>query len=155
MDGPRARFARESRAGERASRAREGVRVVAARPPKGENDGSDNKPKKMLYEVKVVTPPERSLGPHMLPKNTHCGDTIELNNNKYYVVDRVCTHYRLEYGKYRRDHTGLYVQGRRAGTYSTGTSTRSSTARTRPRRRKKARSDARLVLSSLAIITRR
>ena len=64
--------------GGRASRAREGVRVVAARPPKGENDGSDNKPKKMLYEVKVVTPPERSLGPHMLPKNTHCGDTIEL-----------------------------------------------------------------------------
>ena len=96
--------------GGRASRAREGVRVVAARPPKGENDGSDNKPKKMLYEVKVVTPPERSLGPHMLPKNTHCGDTIELKNNKYYVVDRVCTHYRLEYGKYRRDHTGLYVQ---------------------------------------------
>ena len=81
------------------------MRVVAARPPKGENDGSDNKPKKMLYEVKVVTPPERSLGPHMLPKNTHCGDTIELKNNKYYVVDRVCTHYRLEYGKYRRDHT--------------------------------------------------
>ena len=91
--------------GGRASRAREGVRVVAARPPKGENDGSDNKPKKMLYEVKVVT--AGALAGPLLPKNTHCGDTIELKNNKYYVVDGVCTHYRLEYGKYRRDHRAL------------------------------------------------
>mmetsp|Transcript_5690 Transcript_5690/g.25688 ORF Transcript_5690/g.25688 Transcript_5690/m.25688 type:complete len:135 (-) Transcript_5690:978-1382(-) len=87
-----------------------GVRVVAARPPKDSSDGSEQKPRKMQFEVKVVTPPERSLGPHMLPKNTHCGDTIELKNNKYYVVDRVCTHYKLEYGKYKRDDTRLYVQ---------------------------------------------
>ena len=50
------------------------MRVVAARPPKGSSDGSEQTPRKMQFEVKVVTPPERSLGPHMLPKNTHCGE---------------------------------------------------------------------------------
>ena len=38
-----------------------------------------------------------------------CGDTIELRN-RYFVVDKVTVHYKLEYGKYRKDDTRLYVQ---------------------------------------------
>jgi len=37
------------------------------------------------FEVLTRTPPPRSLGTHKFPKNTHCGDTIELRN-KYFVV---------------------------------------------------------------------
>ena len=37
------------------------------------------------------------------------GDTIELRN-RYFVVDKVTVHYKLEYGKYRKDDTRLYVQ---------------------------------------------
>jgi hypothetical protein len=63
----------------------------------------------MYYEVKQTTPPQRSLGTHKFPLNTHCGDTIELRN-RYFVVDKVTVHYKLEYGKYRKDDTRLYVQ---------------------------------------------
>eukprot|EP00740_Mantoniella_antarctica_P022333 CAMPEP_0198686076 /NCGR_PEP_ID=MMETSP1468-20131203/14459_1 /TAXON_ID=1461545 /ORGANISM="Mantoniella sp, Strain CCMP1436" /LENGTH=157 /DNA_ID=CAMNT_0044431943 /DNA_START=247 /DNA_END=716 /DNA_ORIENTATION=- len=87
------------------------VRVHAARPPSGPagDDGKGGQPKKQRYEVKVSTPPERSLGIHTLPKNVGCGETIEVLN-RYFVVDRVNYHYKLEYGKYRRDASRLYVE---------------------------------------------
>jgi hypothetical protein len=86
--------------------------VRAARSP--HRDGGDEArerkgPKKMYYEVKSSTPPQRSYGTHKFPQNTHCGDTIELRN-RYFVVDKVTVHYKLEYGKYRKDDTRLYVQ---------------------------------------------
>ena len=86
------------------------LRVVAARPPADANDdGAKKKKAKTTYEVKVTTPPERSLGTHRFPANTHCGDTIELRN-RYFVVDKVAYHYKLERGKYRKDDSRLYVQ---------------------------------------------
>ena len=54
-------------------------------------------------------PPQHSLGCHAFPRNTHCGDTISLRN-KYFVVDKVSYRFKLEYGKYKRDDTRLYVQ---------------------------------------------
>lgn len=39
-----------------------------------------------LYEVKVVTPPPRSLGVHALPPNTHNGDLIELEEGTFVVT---------------------------------------------------------------------
>jgi len=84
--------------------------VRAARPSRDGGDSGERKgPKKMYYEVKQTTPPQRSLGTHKFPLNTHCGDTIELRN-RYFVVDKVTVHYKLEYGKYRKDDTRLYVQ---------------------------------------------
>ena len=59
--------------------------------------------------VKRSTPPQPSLGTHKFPSNTHCGDTIELRN-RFFVVDKVTYHYSLQYGKYKRDDTRLYVQ---------------------------------------------
>jgi len=92
-----------------AARARS-FSVRAARAPRDGGDSSERKgPKKMYYEVKSSTPPQRSLGTHKFPQNTHCGDTIELRN-RYFVVDKVTVHYKLEYGKYRKDDTRLYVQ---------------------------------------------
>ena len=92
-----------------AARARS-FSVRAARAPRDSGDSGDRKgPKKMYYEVKQTTPPQRSLGTHKFPQNTHCGDTIELRN-RYFVVDKVTVHYKLEYGKYRKDDTRLYVQ---------------------------------------------
>ena len=92
-----------------AARARS-FSVRAARAPRDSGDSGDRKgPKKMYYEVKQTTPPQRSLGTHKFPLNTHCGDTIELRN-RYFVVDKVTVHYKLEYGKYRKDDTRLYVQ---------------------------------------------
>jgi hypothetical protein len=63
------------------------VRVHAARPPSGPagDDGKGGQPKKQRYEVKVSTPPERSLGIHTLPKNVGCGETIEVLN-RYFVA---------------------------------------------------------------------
>jgi len=74
-----------------------------------ENANNGNAPKKMLYEVKQTLPPQHSLGCHAFPRNTHCGDTISLRN-KYFVVDKVSYRFKLEYGKYKRDDTRLYVQ---------------------------------------------
>lgn len=92
-----------------AARARS-FNVRAARAPRDGGDSSDRKgPKQTYYEVKRTTPPQRSLGTHKFPQNTHCGDTIELRN-RYFVVDKVTVHYKLEYGKYRKDDTRLYVQ---------------------------------------------
>ena len=59
--------------------------------------------------MKRSTPPQPSLGTHKFPSNTHCGDTIELRN-RFFVVDKVTYHYSLQYGKYKRDDTRLYVQ---------------------------------------------
>ena len=75
-------------------------------------DAAGNKkrgPKQTTYEVKRSTPPQPSLGTHKFPSNTHCGDTIELRN-RFFVVDKVTYHYSLQYGKYKRDDTRLYVQ---------------------------------------------
>lgn len=104
----RARIARRSSA----SRGRVTRVARAARPPAGSDNSGDGKkkgPKEMTYEVRQVTPPQRSLGTHKFPSNTNCGDTIELRN-RYFVVDKVSYHYSLQYGKYKRDDTRLYVQ---------------------------------------------
>ena len=65
------------------------LRVYAARPPSGDDSegggGKQPKNKKELYEVKVTTPPERSLGLHKFPNNMSCGETIELRR-RYFVV---------------------------------------------------------------------
>ena len=104
----RARVAR----GSSASRDRVARVARAARPPAGSDNSGDGKKKRtkeMTYEVRQVTPPQRSLGTHKFPSNTNCGDTIELRN-RYFVVDKVSYHYSLQYGKYKRDDTRLYVQ---------------------------------------------
>lgn len=61
-----------------------------------------------VYEVKVVSPPPRSLGVYALPPNTHNGDEIEVDGQGY-VVTRVVLKYKLVSGKYVRDHNGLEV----------------------------------------------
>lgn len=60
------------------------LRVHAARSISSGDDG-DKKKKTQLYEVQVVTPPERSLGMHKFPNNMSCGETIELRK-RYFVV---------------------------------------------------------------------
>jgi len=63
-----------------------------------------------MYEVKVVTPPPRSLGIHSLEPNTGCGDQVEVEGEGTFVVSRVVMKYRLEQGKYVKDHNRLEVQ---------------------------------------------
>eukprot|EP00951_Prasinocladus_malaysianus_P009637 scaffold70346_cov37-Prasinocladus_malaysianus.AAC.1 len=61
------------------------------------------------YEVKVITPPPKNLGVHSLEPNMGCGDEFEVEGSEY-VVSSVVLRYRLEYGKYVRDHNRLEVQ---------------------------------------------
>ncbi|GLC44090.1 hypothetical protein PLESTB_000930500 [Pleodorina starrii] len=62
-----------------------------------------------LYEVRVVTPPPRSLGIYALPPNTQCGEEIDVEGSSY-VVTTVVLQYKLRGGKYVRDHNRLDVQ---------------------------------------------
>lgn len=61
------------------------------------------------FEVRVITPPQRSLGVHCLPTNPHCGEQIEVDG-KDYVVSSVVVRYIREGGKYKRHHNSLEVQ---------------------------------------------
>lgn len=57
-----------------------------------------------------MTPPPRSLGIHSFEPNMGCGDHLELEGHGTYVVTSVVLQYRLEMGKYVRDHKKLEVQ---------------------------------------------
>eukprot|EP00884_Botryococcus_braunii_P003615 jgi/Botrbrau1/13254/Bobra.0074s0003.1 len=61
------------------------------------------------FEVKVITPPPRSLGVHVLPPDTHNGDQIEVDGLDY-VVSGVVLQYKLVRGRYEREHNRLEVQ---------------------------------------------
>ena len=83
---------------------------VRAAPFRDGGDSGERKaPKKMYYEVKQTTL-RSAAWDAQFPLNTHCGDTIELRN-RYFVVDKVTVHYKLEYGKYRKDDTRLHAGG--------------------------------------------
>uniref|UniRef100_A0A061RL69 Uncharacterized protein n=1 Tax=Tetraselmis sp. GSL018 TaxID=582737 RepID=A0A061RL69_9CHLO len=62
-----------------------------------------------FFEVKVITPPPRSLGIHSLEPNTGCGDEVEVDGDTF-VVSSVVLQYKLQRGKYVRDHNRLEVQ---------------------------------------------
>lgn len=62
-----------------------------------------------LFEVNVVTPPPRSLGIYALPPLTHNGEEVDIDQGSF-VVTSVFIRYRLEKGKYVRDHSRLDVE---------------------------------------------
>ena len=61
-------------------------------------------------QVKVVSPPEVSLGIHQLPADTHNGDTISIKDQDF-IVSSLTMRWRLEGGKYKRYHHRLDVVG--------------------------------------------
>ena len=63
-------------------------------------------------QVKVVSPPEVSLGIHQLPADTHNGDTISIKDQDF-IVSSLTMRWRLEGGKYKRYHHRLDVVGAR------------------------------------------
>jgi hypothetical protein len=88
------------------------------RPGSSSNGGRSQEPRRHkdrkarkpgLFEVKVVTPPPRSLGVYALPPLTHNGEEIEIDGHGY-VVTSLVLKYKLHKGKYVRDHSRLEVQ---------------------------------------------
>jgi len=76
----------------------------------GETDAQKRSaPRLVPFAVRVATPPPKDLGTHKLPKNTACGETIEVDES-WFIVDRVTTMYNLVRGKYRKDGSRLDVQ---------------------------------------------
>ena len=63
-----------------------------------------------ILQVKVVSPPEVSLGIHQLPADTHNGDTISIKDQDF-IVSSLTMRWRLEGGKYKRYHHRLDVVG--------------------------------------------
>jgi hypothetical protein len=61
-----------------------------------------------MFEVRVVTPPPRSLGVYELPPLTHTGEELVIDGEGY-VVQRLVLQYKLKAGKYERDHNALEV----------------------------------------------
>ena len=61
-----------------------------------------------VFEVKVITPPPRSLGVFELPPLTHNGEEIVVDGEGY-VVQRLVLTYKLHKGRYQRDHNRLEV----------------------------------------------
>lgn len=75
----------------------------------GERAGGDETPL-VPYTVRVAKPPRfEDLGVHRLPKNTTCGETIEVERG-WFIVHRVTTMYNLVRGKYEKDGRRLDVQ---------------------------------------------
>lgn len=66
-------------------------------------------PKPGQFEVRVITPPPKSLGIHRFPVNTHNGDQIAVNG-KDYVVSSISLRFQRIHGKYVRQHSRLDVQ---------------------------------------------
>ena len=60
--------------------------------------------------LQVITPPPRSLGIHSLEPNQGCGDEFELEGEGSFVVSRTVHKYKLEKGKYVKDHKRLEVE---------------------------------------------
>ncbi|KIY98222.1 hypothetical protein MNEG_9742 [Monoraphidium neglectum] len=61
-----------------------------------------------VFEVRVITPPPRSLGVYELPPLTHNGEEVVIDGEGY-VVQRLVLNYKLRGGKYYRDHNALEV----------------------------------------------
>eukprot|EP00892_Ulva_mutabilis_P000697 jgi/Ulvmu1/10628/UM066_0007.1 len=61
-----------------------------------------------LFEVVEVSPPPHSLGIHSLPPKTHNGDQLSIEG-KEYVVTSLILQYKLQRGRYVRDHCKLQV----------------------------------------------
>eukprot|EP00878_Enallax_costatus_P015703 GHUV01016452.1.p1 GENE.GHUV01016452.1~~GHUV01016452.1.p1 ORF type:complete len:167 (+),score=59.64 GHUV01016452.1:421-921(+) len=66
------------------------------RPPNNGNSGTPRRGKPSskarkpgLFEIKVMTPPPRSLGIYALPPTTHNGEEIEIDGNGYVVTSLV------------------------------------------------------------------
>jgi len=75
----------------------------------GERAGADEA-SLVPYTVRVAKPPRfEDLGVHRLPKNTACGETIEVERG-WFIVHRVTTMYNLVRGKYEKDGRRLDVQ---------------------------------------------
>eukprot|EP00899_Mesostigma_viride_P021819 jgi/Mesvir1/29639/Mv21487-RA.1 len=62
-----------------------------------------------VYDVKLITPPPQHLGTFKFPKNTQCGELIELPEGRSYVVSSVCYRYKLSKGRYKPDTKRLLV----------------------------------------------
>ncbi|KAG1680431.1 hypothetical protein FOA52_015524 [Chlamydomonas sp. UWO 241] len=60
------------------------------------------------FEIQVVAPPPRSLGIFALPPLTHNGEMIEVDGDGY-VVTATVFQFKLQKGKYVRDHNRLDV----------------------------------------------
>lgn len=56
-----------------------------------------------------MTPPPRSLGIYALPPITHNGEEIEIDGQSYIVCTTIMQ-YKLNKGKYVREHSRLEVQ---------------------------------------------
>lgn len=93
---------RESEDGKRRERSEDGASSREGR-------ASDGTPKLVPYSVRVATPPPKELGVHRLPKNTTCGETIEVKNG-WFIVSKVTTSYSLERGRYKKDGSRLDVE---------------------------------------------
>ena len=75
----------------------------------GERAGADEA-SLVPYTVRVAKPPRfEDLGVHRLPKNTACGETIEVERG-WFIVHRVTTMYNLVRGKYEKDGRRLDVR---------------------------------------------
>lgn len=74
---------------------------------RGERGGRAKQPG--LFEVQVVTPPPRSLGIYALPPLTHNGEEINVDGLDF-VVTALVVQFKLERGKYVRNHNRLDVQ---------------------------------------------
>lgn len=61
-----------------------------------------------VFEVRVMTPPPKSLGVFELPPLTHNGEEIFVEGQGY-VVQRLVLNWKLVGGKYRKDHNALEV----------------------------------------------
>ncbi|GBF99668.1 hypothetical protein Rsub_12487 [Raphidocelis subcapitata] len=61
-----------------------------------------------VFEVRLLTPPPRSLGVYELPPLTHNGEEVIIDGEGY-VVQRLVLRYKLRGGKYHRDHNALEV----------------------------------------------
>ena len=102
----------------------------------------------MPYTVRVAKPPRfEDLGVHRLPKNTACGETIEVERG-WFIVHRVTTMYNLVRGKYEKDGRRLDVQ--RAERFFVN----AALERRSRRRRRRSRVSARPLGMSVFILSR-
>ena len=62
------------------------------------------------FKVMDISPPPESLGVHCLPPNTTNGDQIEIDGQSF-IVEKTRVRWKLQGGKYVRDHQGLDVLG--------------------------------------------
>ena len=113
----------------------------------GERAGADEA-SLVPYTVRVAKPPRfEDLGVHRLPKNTACGETIEVERG-WFIVHRVTTMYNLVRGKYEKDGRRLDVQ---RGAVLRERRARGGVSR---RRRRRSRVSARPLGMSVFILSR-